>query len=76
MLDLIPAELWAILGTVVTLIASFLIGRKSGRDSGRIEQAERDRDAAIARKEKNNEIEGLDDDERDARLEPWVRKGK
>ena len=76
MLDIIPAELWVVLGSVVSLVATFLIGRKSGKDSGRIEQAERDRDAAIARKEKNNELQGLDDDERDARLDEWVRKTK
>lgn len=76
MLDIVPAELWVIIGGLVSLITTFVIGRKSGKDAGRKEQVERDLKAAISRKEKNNELQGLDDDERNERLDRWVRKSK
>ena len=76
MLDLLPdglAGVLTVLGAIVAALwAAFFAGGRRQRQKDRIEGLER----RVEREEIEDEIDGLSDDERAARLSEWMRDPK
>ena len=76
MFDLLPKEAIAAVAAVVVAVFSFILGGRNRKHKDRAKRAEADKDAAIKRKEKNDEIERLSSADRRRRVGKWVRPPK
>lgn len=73
MLDVVPTEIVAVFMAVVAAVIGFIAGGRSSTNRHRAKQAEKDKEAVIRRKELEDEVENLSDDDRRKRLDKWVR---
>lgn len=76
MLGLPPLEIIIAIGGLIATVISYFAGGRNAKSKDRADRAEQDLKAMQKRMELKDELKGLSDDERDKRLDRWVREAE